>query len=127
MKPDHHPRLSHDASSACDLATTHTSHPRTARGAANRSRKISQLRGIRDASPLVPPTLLTAHCVASRAVQDWAVEVALPPSLQAAAPLTLTRREFEELSEALFERALKPVRQVQQLGVGTECWLMRGA
>jgi len=43
---------------------------------------------------------------------DWSVSVDLPDSLKAAAPVALTRREFEVLSEALFERAIKPVKQV---------------
>jgi len=43
---------------------------------------------------------------------DWAVTVRLPPSLQAAAPVVLTRREFEEISVDLFEKAITPVRQV---------------
>jgi len=39
------------------------------------------------------------------------VEVQLPPSLQAAAPLAVTRAEYEKVTAELFERALVPVRQ----------------
>jgi len=40
------------------------------------------------------------------------LEVDLPPSLQAAAPLHLTRHEFEASASELFIRGLLPVRQV---------------
>ena len=36
----------------------------------------------------------------------------LPPALEAAAPLSVTRAEYEKLAAELFERALAPVRQV---------------
>ena len=39
------------------------------------------------------------------------MEVQLPPSLQAAAPLAVTRAEYEKVTAELFERALIPVRQ----------------
>ena len=41
------------------------------------------------------------------------VEVQLPPSLQAAAPLAVTRAEYERVTAQLFERALIPVRQAR--------------
>ena len=40
------------------------------------------------------------------------VQVQLPPSLEAAAPLSVTRAEYEKLAAELFERALAPVKQV---------------
>ena len=43
---------------------------------------------------------------------DSKVEVALAPSLKAAAPISLSRREYEELSSPLFARALAPVKEV---------------
>ena len=42
------------------------------------------------------------------------VEVQLPPSLQAAAPLSVTRAEYEKVTAELFERALIPVRQARR-------------
>ena len=41
------------------------------------------------------------------------VEVELPPSLSAAAPMVLTREDYERVSAELFERALAPVRQAR--------------
>ena len=40
------------------------------------------------------------------------MQVQLPPALEAAAPLSVTRAEYEKLAAELFERALAPVRQV---------------
>ena len=40
------------------------------------------------------------------------VEVRLPPALAAAAPLVVTRAEYEAVAAPLFERALAPVRSV---------------
>ena len=42
------------------------------------------------------------------------MEVQLPPSLQAAAPLAVTRAEYEKVTAELFERALVPVRQARR-------------
>ena len=42
------------------------------------------------------------------------MEVQLPPSLQAAAPLAVTRAEYERVTAELFERALVPVLQARR-------------
>ena len=42
------------------------------------------------------------------------VEISLPVGYEAAAPLILTRTQFEEAATELFERGLAPVRQVDR-------------
>ena len=46
------------------------------------------------------------------------VEVELPPSLRAAAPIVVTRADYERVSAELFDRALAPVRQsLERIGM----------
>lgn len=43
---------------------------------------------------------------------DFAIQVELTPSIEAAGPISMSRREYEQLATPLFERAMAPVKKV---------------